>query len=198
MAGAGHPTLMTAAALADRHDAEGKRGVLDFEEIYEEHFDFVWRSLRRLGVPLGALDDATQEVFLVVHRRLGEFEGRSSLKTWLFAIAARVAQRHFRTAQRRPVEALADHDVPDPSQCTPQEQLAQREAMQVLYELLATLTYDQRAVFVMAELEQMTAPEIGAALGVPLNTVYSRLRAARRDFEAALKRHQAQQKRSVP
>lgn len=189
---------MTAAASTDRLAAEGRRGVLDFEETYDRHFDFVWRSLRRLGVPVVALDDASQEVFLVVHRRLGEFEGRSSLKTWLFAIAARVAQRHFRTAQRRPAEALPEHDLPDPSQCTPQEEFAQRQAVQVLHDMLGALTYDKRTVFVMAELEQMTAPEIASALGIPLNTVYSRLRGARRDFEATLKRHLAQHNRSVP
>ena len=74
---------------------------LDFTAVYEEHFAFVWRSMRRLGVPDRLLDDAAQDVFIVVHRRLGEFEGRSTLKSWLFAIARRVAHDHRRRVGRK-------------------------------------------------------------------------------------------------
>ena len=79
-----------------------------FERVYEEHFDFVWRSLRRLGVPRSALDDAVQEVFLVVHRRLAEFEGRSSLKTWLFGIAVHIALKAGRASARGRAEEFSD------------------------------------------------------------------------------------------
>jgi RNA polymerase sigma-70 factor (ECF subfamily) len=160
-----------------------------FDEIYEAYFDFVWRSLRRLGVPLPLLDDATQEVFFVVHRRLADFERRSSLKTWLFGIAINVSQHAIRAAARRSpsrIPHVAEEHAP-----TPQEHAMRAEAVRLLYRVLDDLDTERRTAFVMAELEQMSAPEIAEATGWELNTVYSRLRLARRDFEAALKRHRA-------
>jgi RNA polymerase sigma-70 factor (ECF subfamily) len=165
----------------------------NFDAIYQEYFDFVWRSLRRLGVPEAALDDASQEVFLVVYRRRGDFEGRSSVKTWLFGIAAHVARRQARTARRHPAEELPDPAPASPGARSPQDEAARREDVQLLYAILDDLDHDRRAVFVMAELDQLTAPEIAEALGVPLNTVYSRLRTARHEFEASLKRRQVRE-----
>ena len=170
--------------------ADVREALPSFEALYEEHFDFVWRSLRRLGIPAVHIDDAVQDVFLVVHRRLGEFEGRSTVKTWLFGIALRVASVHRRAAARRPTEPLTE----EPADAAPAaaETLSEaREAARLVHQLLECLDEDRRAVFVLSELEQMTAPEISAALGVNLNTVYSRLRLARRDFDAALSRHRA-------
>jgi RNA polymerase sigma-70 factor, ECF subfamily len=162
-----------------------------FDALYEEHFDFVWRSLRRLGIATVNLDDAVQDVFLVVHRRLSEFEGRSTVKTWLFGIALRVASVHRRSAARRPTEPL-NEEPPDAAVPAAAETLTEaREAARLVHQLLDCLDHDRRAVFILSELEQMTAPEISAALGVNLNTVYSRLRLARRDFDAALSRHRA-------
>jgi len=159
-----------------------------WEELYEQHFDFVWRSLRRLGVPASALDDAAQEVFLVAFRRLSDFEARSTLKTWLFGIAWNIARRASRLERRRE-EPLSDDAF---SAATNQEEVASRaEAVRTLYEILNELEPEKRAVFVMAELEEMTAPEIAEITGVPLNTVYSRLRGARTDFDAALGRRRA-------
>jgi RNA polymerase sigma-70 factor, ECF subfamily len=160
-----------------------------FSTLYEQYFDFVWRSLRRLGVPVSALDDAAQEVFMVVHRRLPEFEGRASLKTWLFGIALNVAQHVMRSAARRASERAPETLTAPVS--TPQEEFLRAEAVKLLYQVLDELDPDKRSVFVMAELEQMTASEISELSGLPLNTVYSRLRLARRDFEAALKRYRA-------
>ncbi|HEX7669674.1 MAG TPA: sigma-70 family RNA polymerase sigma factor [Polyangiaceae bacterium] len=159
----------------------------DFSAIYEAYFDFVWRSLRRLGVPEATLDDAAQDVFVVVHRRLPEFEARSTVKTWLFGIVVRVVATHRRAAARRPTEPL--DDAPAAPGSAPEELTEAREAAHLVRKLLEELTDDRRAVFVLTELEQMSAPEISAALGVNLNTVYSRLRAARHDFETALTRH---------
>jgi len=159
-----------------------------WEALYEEHFDFVWRSLRRLGVPTSGIDDATQEVFIVAFRRASDFEGRSTLKTWLFGIAWNVARRASRGSSRRE-EPLSDHVA---SLATNQEESASRaEAVRTLYEVLDGLDSEKRDVFVMAELEEMTAPEIAEMTNIPLNTVYSRLRAARGDFDAALRRHRA-------
>ena len=193
----GHRALMTVAVSAIGREPGGPAAVT-FEEIYESYFDFVWRSLRRLGVHPAALDDAVQEVFLVVHRRLSEFEGRSSLKTWLFGISMHVAQRLARTLARHPADELPDVLLDRPTTATPQDEAARNEAIILLYAILDELDPDKRAVFVMAELEQLTAPEIAEALGAPLNTVYSRLRAARREFEASLKRLQAKERWRQP
>jgi RNA polymerase sigma-70 factor (ECF subfamily) len=139
-------------------------------------------------VPTSGLDDAAQEVFLVVFRRASNFEGRSTLKTWLFGIAYNVARHSSRSGFRRE-EPLSDHVA---SAATNQEEAMSRaEAVRALYEVLDGLDAEKRAVFVMAELEEMTAPEISEVSGIPLNTVYSRLRAARTDFDAALRRRRA-------
>lgn len=171
-------------------DAEDRR----FEVIYEQHFDFVWRSLRRLGVPEASVDDAAQDVFVVVYRRLADFEGRSTVRTWLFGIALRVARSHRRRLARKghaePLPAELESEEGDP-----EDALGRRRAAEFLERFLAGLDEDKRAVFVLAELEQMTAPEIEAALGVKLNTVYSRLRAARRAFEGAVQRRRARDER---
>ena len=158
-----------------------------WEAFYEAHFDFVWRSLRRLGVPPSGLDDAAQEVFFVAFRRASAFEGRSTRKTWLFGIAWNVARRVARGPARRE-EPLADVVAGGASQ---EESASRAEAVRALYEILDGLEPDKRAVFVMAELEEMTAPDIAEIAAVPLNPVYSRLRAARSDFDTALRRRRA-------
>ncbi len=196
--GRGHSGSMTVAAPAVRGELGEAPAVPAFDDIYDRHFDFVWRSLRRLGVEPAALDDAAQEVFLVVHRRLTEFEGRSSLKTWLFSIALHVAQHHARSHARRRTDPLPEEVTGSYAEITPHDEAARREAISLLYAILDELEPAKRAVFVMAELEQFTAPEIAQATGTPLNSVYSRLRAARQDFEASLKRRQARERWRQP
>lgn len=170
---------------------------LSFEEVYDEHAELVWRALRRLGVPEASVDDALQDVFVVVHRRLADFEGRSSLRTWLFGIALGVARNHRRSARRRaPEGALAaevDDDLPAPDSKGPEGRVQSAEAVRTLYALLDQLDEDKRTVFVLADLEEMTAPEIAATLSLNLNTVYARIRAARLAFEQAVARHRAQE-----
>ncbi len=158
--------------------------------IYREHVDFVWRSLRRLGAPEPMLEDATQDVFLVAARRIDEFEGRSSVRTWLFGIAMRVVKTQRRTLWRhkRKLEAVAwAHDDASPGDPT-----ARRDAQRILLRLLEELDDDRRAVYVLAELEGMTANEIAEGLGVNVNTVYTRLRAARKQLREAAERLLAQ------
>lgn len=180
--------VMPVPALA--HDAPDGGDRPAFEEVYDEHFAFVWRSARRLGVSEAALDDAVQDVFVVVHRKLPDFEGRSTLRTWLFSITRRVARDFRRRAERKdrgkvPAEGLvAAGDGP-------RAEAERNQAREVLQSILAELGEDKREVFVLAELEQMTAPEIAEATDSNVNTVYSRLRAARRLFEAAVVRHHA-------
>jgi RNA polymerase sigma-70 factor (ECF subfamily) len=158
-----------------------------WRELYELHFDFVWRSLRRLGVPLSGVDDAAHEVFLVAFRKLEAFEHRSSLKTWLFAIAWRVARRAQRARTGLRAQELSD-ELADEAALDPHERAARGEAVRLLYAALDELDPVKRSVFVMAELEQLSAPEIAETIGVPLNTVYSRLRAARKHFNEAIAR----------
>jgi RNA polymerase sigma-70 factor (ECF subfamily) len=157
----------------------------DFATVYEENVDFVWRNLRRLGVPDGQIEDACQDAFLVAYRRLGDFAGRSSIRTWLFAIALRVASEH-----RRKLRRTDGFDVVVEEQAaggpTPLETAERRQAAVLLEQFLAGLSDVVRPVFILAELEQMTAPEIGEALGLKVNTVYSRLRLARQAFERAV------------
>ncbi len=160
-----------------------------FESVYRQQFAGVWRVLRRMGVRPAQLDDATQDVFLVVHRRLREYEERGSPRSWLYAIALRVASDYRRRSTRRHTEPL--HDVVDPAP-SPARQSERRESVRLLHELLSQLDEEKRTVFVLVELEQLSAPEIAEVLDVNLNTVYSRLRAARKLFESALKRHRAQ------
>ncbi len=158
---------------------------LTFEQVYDQYFDFAWMNLRRLGVPGAHLDDAVQELFIVVHRRLAEFAGRSSLKTWLAAIAWRVASEHRRHQARKGDTLPLPDTLPAPGP-DPQGAAVHAEALRRLDAILAQLEPDKRAVFVLAELEQMGVPEIALALGLNLNTAYSRLRAARKAFEAAV------------
>jgi RNA polymerase sigma-70 factor, ECF subfamily len=167
-----------------------------FEAVYDQCFDLVYRNIRRLGVPDAQVDDAVQEVFLVVHRRLGDFEGRSSLKTWIFSIVARVARDARRAVRRksphaRSADAAVDADtVPDES-ASPHERAVRSEGVRVLHRLLDQLDDDKRTALVMAELEQMSVPEIAEALGENVNTMYARLRAARREFDEAARQERA-------
>jgi RNA polymerase sigma-70 factor (ECF subfamily) len=181
------------AAPRDAGRAAPARTWAEFDALYRDHFRFVWRTVRRLGLQGSAVDDVVQEVFLVVHRRLGDFEGRSSAKTWLYGIVRRVVSDYRRTLRRRP--ALASVDAPaadiDAVACEeqgPEASAEQAERVRLLHRLLGELDDDKREVFILAELEGLTMAEISEALDVNANTLASRLRAARREFEAALDR----------
>jgi len=159
----------------------------DLDRAYKEHFAFVWRSLARLGVPAAALDDATQDVFIVALRRAAEFGGRSSYRTWLFGIAANIAREQRRTAQRTQRHEPLDEALSLASvERSPLEQASDAQALRFIERFLATLDDAQREVFILSELEQMPSPEIAEAVGAKLNTVYSRLRLAREAFARML------------
>jgi RNA polymerase sigma-70 factor (ECF subfamily) len=151
-----------------------------FTALYEQHFDFVWRSVRMLGLSSDTADDVVQDVFIVAHRRLGDFEARASVRTWLFAIARRVVSSHRRGQRRRFRLAARVSSVDRETAATPHDTLVQSESQRALVHALDTLPEEQRIVFALTELEEMSATEIAAALGVNLNTIYSRLRIARR------------------
>jgi RNA polymerase sigma-70 factor (ECF subfamily) len=164
---------------------------LDFREVYDTHFAFVWRAVANRGVPHSSLDDVVQEVFLVVHRKLGEFEGRSSLRTWLSGIVRRAVADHVKKRGNRPAaqEVLEDH--PAEQREEPGVQAERRAAMALVDALLDTMIEVKREVFVLYELEQLTTREIAALTGANENTVQTRLKAARRSFQQGVSRHLA-------
>jgi len=186
------PILVEPSMVREPRGAEcpASRPALAFDEVYRSEFPFVWRSARRLGVRDGSLDDVVQEVFVVVHRRLADFEGRSSLRTWLFGITLRVVRDHRRGVARRDPGTSVDPDTISAAG-GPGDDAEKAQAVRTLHALLDEMHDERREVFVMAELEQMTMPEIADALGINLNTAYGRLRIARQDFEQGLARHRA-------
>jgi RNA polymerase sigma-70 factor, ECF subfamily len=165
------------------------RDALELAALYRSHAAFVWRGLHRLGVVGADADDALQEVFLVVARRLPEYTERGAMRAWLFRIARQVAMHarrgHVRR-QRREQELLLHESEGPPD---PQRALEQKQDVALVEGLLDRLEPEQGIVLYLADVEGFSVPEIAAALAVPLNTVYGRLRLARARFETLLRQH---------
>lgn len=162
---------------------------MTFDELYDQYFDFVWRSLRRLGVPPSDLQDVAQEVFLVVHRRLPHFEARSKVTTWLFSIclhAARDRRRRAHVRREVPDAPFLERVVDGGGDAS--SLLERRHDLELFEAALASMDLDQRAVFTLFELEGVRGPEMAEALEIPLGTAYSRLRRAREAFRRAVMR----------
>ncbi len=164
-----------------------------FRAVYDETAAFALRSLRRLGVRPGDVEDAAQEVFVVVHRKLGEFAGRSSVKTWVFGICLRVASDWRKRAHVRRETGLEAAPDRTSSGETPLRAIAQRQARQHLDRILDALDEDKRAVFILFELEQWSMADVASSVGCPLQTAYARLYAARKQVEAMVSQHQPQE-----
>jgi RNA polymerase sigma-70 factor (ECF subfamily) len=174
---------------------------LVFSEVYQEHLGFVWRSARGLGVGNAAIDDVVQEIFVVVHRRLHEFAGRSTVRTWLSGIVLNVVRHHRRHVRRKSPHELTREEPADPDALhapgrDPYEAAVQAEQARLVHQILEGIDDEKREVFVLVELEDVPVPEVAEALGIKLNTAYSRLRLAREEFERAVVRHQARERRS--
>ena len=160
---------------------------LEVEQLFRDHGEFVWRTLRRFGLAEPDADDLTQEVFLVAFRQFDDFERRSSFKTWLYGIAIRVALGHRRLARTQREQPFASPPEVAAND-GPHEAVADREARRLLDRALDELDDDKRAVFVLYEIEQLAMSEVAQALECPLQTAYSRLRAARDEVETYVRR----------
>jgi RNA polymerase sigma-70 factor, ECF subfamily len=157
-----------------------------FPEVFERTAPFVWRALRRLGVREADVPDICQEVFVVVHRRLPDFDGSSALRTWIYGICLRTASQYRRRAPQ--LREVPEADAREQSVMADQEDVLERRRARDRLDLaLEKLDDDKRAVFVLYELEELPMKEVAAALGCPLQTAYSRLHGARREVEEAFR-----------
>jgi RNA polymerase sigma-70 factor (ECF subfamily) len=153
----------------------------EFRRLFAEHFAYVWHALRRLGVPDRDLEDLAHDVFLEVYRGRDRYDPARPLRAWLFGFAFRKAS-HYRRRARHRYEVQGDTDERAEAAPTALERVITTEALGVAHAALEALEIDRRAVFLMHEVDGIPIPEVAEALGIPLNTAYSRLRLARRDF----------------
>lgn len=167
------PSLETAHADAPR--------LPRFRELYRGEFGFVWAAAQHLGVPSGAVDDVVQDVFLTAYRRLDQLHFEVSPRAWLFGVTRRIAFRYRRGAARLARRHAAFAELARPAATAPQQR---HDDAQLLTRMLGELGDGTRVVWEMTELLGMSAPEIASELGLPLNTVYSRLRLARSQLQA--------------
>ena len=182
---------------AGRNDPDRSAVLPTFRNVYDNYFDFVWTCARRMGVPEDAIDDVVQEIFVVVHARLHTIEQPASLRSWLYGVVRRTVSTFHRGRQTRTAREFAQPTLDDsanPMQPSPLDLAVLSDEIKLLWRLLGELDVRKREVLVLAELEQMTIPEIADAIGIPVNTAYSRLRAARQEFNEAYLRQRAAEK----
>lgn len=168
--------------------------VPSFDDVYAEHIDAVYRFASN-RVPSGSVDDVVQETFIIVHRRLASFAGRSTLRTWVLGIVRNVARDHLRSAHHRHTPEPLDEGIVagDPS---PQDMLERKQLVAVLDEAMRQMTDDQREAFLLVEIEQLTSREAAEILETNDNTVRTRVRAARAAFSAVVTRYRAREHRT--
>lgn len=199
--GRGHSSVATVQASAEVNGSPSEptqsRVQVSFAAIYNDYFEFVWRNLRRLGVAEEGLRDAAQDVFIVVHRRLSEFDGSGRIQPWLYSILRRVASDHRRLARRK---GWSNHEQPesivDPHEPGPEARAVRGEARRLLLRLLGELDEDRRELVILVELEGLNVPEAAHAMNCNLNTAYARLRSARQLMQGGFARYRAEERRS--
>jgi RNA polymerase sigma-70 factor (ECF subfamily) len=165
---------------------------VSFSAVYQAEFAYVHRTMRRLGIRPADLDDLCHDLFVVVHRRLADFDPARPIRPWLFGIAYRVASDHRKRAHIKR-ELAVEVAEPTSGSPNPEQELAHKRDRELVLAALDTMDLDFRAAFVMHDIDGHSVPDISAALGVPLNTVYSRLRLAREKFAVAVKRLRARE-----
>jgi RNA polymerase sigma-70 factor (ECF subfamily) len=178
---------LTLAAAPTHGLAPEAARALDVSELFKAYAGFVWRVLQHLGVREADVEDATQEVFVVVHRRIADYREQDRVRAWLYAICARVAKDHRRRIRRRR-EQLTDQLPESWAPATQAADLANQQALALGQKLLAGLPDKQRTVFLLYELEQMSMTEVALALGCPVQTAYARLHKARERILAEVER----------
>jgi RNA polymerase sigma-70 factor (ECF subfamily) len=195
------PSTVTAASVApdtgEQQAIGSRRGgpVPEFREVYRNYVGFIWACTRRMGVSEDEIDDVVQEIFIVIHAKLETLQQPESLRSWIYGIIRRTVStyRRARRAKAASAEAFSsESEMQYPQPPSPQELAEQSDQVKLLWQLLVKLDAPKREVFVLAELDEMTVPEIASAIEVPVNTVYSRLRTARQELETALAKHLAQ------
>lgn len=191
MAMLGYPVQAPAVPIVGAAPASGAFPVPTAADVFRDHGAFVFRLLRRLGVPDADLDDATQDVFVIVHRSLDRYEERNQMRAWLYRICVREASRLRRS---RPPASTVDVDLLAEPARSPEAAAEAREARADFDRLLSVLDEDRRTVFVLYEVEELPMEEVATVVGCPLATAYSRLRSARKLVLAAAKRLEAQRR----
>lgn len=162
----------------------------NFAHFFRAHCSYVWCSLRRLGVQEADLEDQAHETFLAIYRHRASFDASRPLRPWVFGFALRIASDYRKNSWQKRRSSDAPRDEPD-TKSLPDELVAQRQRQALVIEALEDIALDRRAVFVMHEIDGEPIPVVAEALAIPLNTAYSRLRLARADFDAALRRLRA-------
>jgi RNA polymerase sigma-70 factor (ECF subfamily) len=159
----------------------------DFKRLFAMHAGYVWSALRRLGIPPSDLEDLTHDVFLQVHRHLGDFDATRPVRPWLFGFAFRLASQHRRRAHRR-YEFAGDTDAAVHPGALPDQELGSADDRRLVLEALEAVDMQRRAVFILHDIDGHEMATVAQTLGIPVNTAYSRLRVARAEFAAAVKR----------
>jgi RNA polymerase sigma-70 factor (ECF subfamily) len=168
-----------------RRVAEGDLSPLGV--LFDRHHEAVRQFIARASTIAADADDLTQETFLVLAKIAGRYDGRASARPFLLGIAAQLVRRRRRTLQRW-AHALAGiaHTFRDPPQHTPEKAASTSEELRLFDAALRNLTEEKRIVFLLVEREGLSGSEVATALGIPVNTVWTRLHHARRELCAAL------------
>jgi RNA polymerase sigma-70 factor (ECF subfamily) len=164
--------------------------------LVNEYMDFVWRSLRRLGVNEADCDDGCQRVWVVLAQKIGTVEA-SKVRSYVFSVVVRVASEMRRSSRRHQHLVFDEHDL-EPARSDTEGLVDRQRVREALDQILSGLGWDLRTVFVMYEIEGLSTPEIAEALGVSRGTVASRLRLAREGFQRAIQRHRARLRSVTP
>lgn len=161
----------------------------EFERVFETEFSYVWSSLKRLGIPERNLEDVTHDTFMVIYNHFSTYDRARPIRPWLFAFACRIASDYRKRASNAR-ESLGVDELPDAPGSGPLQDamLASKQATALVHAAIQTLGEERRAIFILAELDDVAMPDIARSLDLPLNTAYSRLRLAREDFRAAMVR----------
>jgi len=178
--------------LPRRSPAEGDPGASEFDDLYKAQFAYVWRTLRRLGVAPPDIEDLVHDVFVVVHRRLDDYDRGRAVRPWLFGIAFRIASENRRRARNRHEVPTSSVDVPAKAP-TAEAMIESDERRQLVLSCLQALSLDQRAVLILVDIDGESPADVAASLKIPVPTVYSRLRVARSNFATTVRRARLRQ-----